>query len=79
LKKKENYHDAPTVALFQKDVGQNHKQREECKKATKSREAHEALKEQQKAAKEIIFNVNGTPVENVKTFKYLGCIATGRE
>ena len=60
-----------SCGIFQRDVGQKHKESIDCKRATKAKEAHKDAKLQM-AAKEIIFNVKGIPIENVKSFKYLG-------
>jgi hypothetical protein len=57
--------------LFQKIVDQKHKMSEDCKKATRSRQARLDEKRQQ-AAREFTFTVAGTPIERVKEFKYLG-------
>ena len=43
----------------------------ECKKATKTREARNDKKVQKKA-REVVFEVTGTPIESVKCFQYLG-------
>jgi hypothetical protein len=57
--------------IFQKDVGTKHKMGGECKKATKTREARKD-EQVQKTARDVVFEVAGTPIENVKEFLYLG-------
>ena len=43
----------------------------ECKKATKTREARKD-EQVQKTARNVVFKVSGTPIENVNEFVYLG-------
>jgi hypothetical protein len=57
--------------LFTRAVGEKHKLTEDCKKATKSRQAHLDEKVQQ-SARQHIFTVSGIPLERVSQFKYLG-------
>jgi hypothetical protein len=59
--------------LFQRNVGQQHKAGKDCKKATRTRKARKDAK-LQKTAREVVFMVEGRPIENVKEFKYLGRI-----
>jgi hypothetical protein len=66
-----NYHDAIAVEFSKKDVGPNHKMGAECIKATKTWEARKD-EQVQKTARDVVFEVSGTPIENVKEFLYLG-------
>ena len=68
-----NLPQCENCGLFQKIVDQKHKMSEDCKKATRSRQARLDEKRQQ-SAREFTFTVSGTPIERVKEFKYLGRI-----
>ena len=59
--------------IFQKDIGIRHQASMDCKKASKTREAHND-KKKQALAKQVTFLVGDTPIENVNHFKYLGRI-----
>jgi hypothetical protein len=60
-----------SCGIFQKDVGPKHKMGGECIKATKTRKARKD-EQVQKTARDVVFEVSGVPIENVKEFLYLG-------
>jgi hypothetical protein len=57
--------------IVQKDVGQKRKMGVECKMATRTREAWKD-EQVQKMARNVVFEVAGTPIENINEFLYLG-------
>jgi hypothetical protein len=63
----------PKCGLFQQNVGNNHQNSLDCKKATTIRENRESAPIQQSAEK-VAFSVGDNLIENVKEFKYLGRI-----
>ena len=58
--------------LFQMSVGPRHQQSLDCQRWTKTRLDRDSCKVNKKAVLETVFSVQGTPIETVTEFKYLG-------
>ena len=60
----------PECAMFVRNV-EGHKTTKTCQRISACR-ANERLAEIQQSADQVLFTVNGKPIEKVRTFKYLG-------
>ncbi len=62
--------------MFVKEIGTKHESTKMCKEATARLKLQEKAKEHARMKDEIVFTINGKPIEMVDEFKYLGKVVT---